>query len=365
MNSYDVVQIQEGSLFSGPLYLDEHFILATPEIPFSKELAAALLDWRFQEVYSEGTPRLEKVLISDKDKLKRALEFYEAFQKYVTTLFTPGMLKNDLSFTALAQKIQEACAIIQLDSHTFFRVSLVYKPEVDLNYQVAHAITSTILSLSIGVSLKLPNEQLEELGVAALLHEIGMTKLPSKVNLHKRELNLEDRKAIITHPILSYNLLSSLTFPPAVCNAVLQHHERENGNGYPQKLTGNQIGLYAKIIGVSCSYEAMISNRPHKKAKDMHSALLYFLKNEGKQYDDTVVRALVNVLSPYPIGLYVLLSNGQKGQVVEVNPKNFRFPIVQLTGIPRAGKVYVQTSQEQGMAIVRTMTKEEFDTAGS
>ncbi|MHB9291917.1 hypothetical protein Holit_01004 [Hollandina sp. SP2] len=355
------MEIQEGSFFSAPLYLDKQFILATPDMQFSKELATALLDWNFKEVYSDGKPRVEEVIVSNKDKLKQALEFYEAFQKYVTNLFTPGMIKNDLTFTAIAEKIQAACAIIQLDYHTFFRVPLVYKPEVELSYLISHTITSTIIALSIGVSLKLPEDQLIELGVAALLHEIGMTKLPSKVNLYKRDITLEDRKAILTHPILSYNLLTSLNFPSSVCTAVLQHHERENGSGYPRKLTGNQISLYAKIIGVSCSYEAMTTNRPHKKAKDLHSGLLYLLKNEEKQYDDTITKALVNVLSCYPIGLYVLLANGRKGQVVEVNPKTPRFPIVQLTGIPRIGKVYIQTSPEQGLSIVRPLTKEEFE----
>lgn len=355
------MEIQEGSLFSAPLYLDEQFILATPDMQFSKELAAALLEWDFKEIYSDGEPRIEEAVISDKDKLKQALEFYEAFQKYVTTLFTPGMLKNDLTFSAIAEKIQAACAIIHLDYRTFFRVPLVYKSEVELSYQISHAVTSTIIALSIGVSLKLPEDQLIELGVAALLHEIGMIKLPSKVNIYKRDLSLEDRKAILTHPILSYNLLTSLDFPPRVCVAVLQHHERENGCGYPQKLKGDQISLYAKIIGVSCSYEAITANRPHKKAKDPHSGLLYFLKNEEKQYDDTITRALVNVLSLYPIGLYVLLANGTKGQVVNVNPANPRFPIVQLSGIPRMGRAYVQTSQEQGLSIVRPLTKEEFE----
>lgn len=355
------MEIQEGSLFSAPLYLDEQFILATPDMQFSKELAAALSEWDFKEVYSDGEPRIEVVVISDKDKLKQAVEFYEAFQKYVNTLFTSGVIKEELTFTAIGEKIQEACAIIQLDYRTFFRVPLAYKSEVELNYQVSHTITSTIIALSIGVSLKLPDDQLIELGVAALLHEIGMTKLPSKVNIYKRDLNAEDRKAILSQPILSYNLLTALDFPPKVCVAVLQHHERENGSGYPQKLKGDQISLYAKIIGVSCSYEAITTNRPHKKAKDTHSGLLHFLKNEEKQYDETITRALVNVLSLYPIGLYVLLANGKKGQVVDVNPANPRFPIVQLTGIPRMGKAYIQTSQEQGLAIVRPLTKEEFE----
>jgi HD-GYP domain-containing protein (c-di-GMP phosphodiesterase class II) len=360
MNHYKVMQIQERSLFSEPLYLDEQFILATPDMQFSKELAAALLEWDFMEVYSEGEVRVEEYVVSDKDKLKHAQEFYDAFQKYVTQLFTPGA-KLDLSFTAIAEHIQIACSIIQTDSRTFFRLFLMYRPEAELNYQIAHTLTSTIIALTIGVFLKLPDDQLIELGVAALLHEIGMTKLPSKVNINKRDLTLEDRRAILTHPILSYNLLTTSKFPPAVCTAVLQHHERENGSGYPQKLTGDQIGLYAKIIGVSCSYEAMTANRPQKKAKDMHTSLVYFLKNEAKQYDDTICRVLVHALSWYPIGLYVVLANGKKAQVVDVNLQNPRFPIVQLVGIPRIGKVHIQTSEEHGLSIVRPLTKEEFD----
>jgi HD-GYP domain-containing protein (c-di-GMP phosphodiesterase class II) len=300
-------------------------------------------------------------VVSDKDKLTQGLEFYKSFQYEVTRLLNPRTPKTDLSFSALAETILAALAIIQLDQHTLFRVPRVYKSEGELNFQVIHTMTATIIALSIGVSLKLPQEQLLELGVAALLHEIGITQFPTAINFYKPELTMKDRKAILSCPILGYNLLTSLNFPQAVCTAVLQYHERENGSGYPQKLKGDQIGLYAKIIGVSCSFEAMTANRPHKKAKDLHTAILYFLKNTEKQYDGAVTKALVNVLSPYPIGLYVVLANGTKGQVVDVNPANPLFPVVQLMGIPRIGKSYVQTVQDQGLSIARTFTKEEFD----
>ncbi|MDR1956941.1 MAG: HD domain-containing protein [Treponema sp.] len=360
MNDYQVSDIIEGSFFSEPLYLDEGFILATPEMSFSKELAAALLAWNFKVVQSAGEPRQMEFVISDKDKLKQALDFYIALEKYVITLFTPGIQKDDLTFNAVAEKIQAACGIIQTDSRTFFRVPLIYKPSVRVNVQVSHTITSTVIALTIGCFLGLPNDQLIELGVAALLHEIGMTKLPPKINITKRDLTLEDRKAIFIHPMLSQSMLQSLGFPPKVCTAVLQHHERENGTGYPRKLTGDQIHLYAKIIAIACSFEAMTSHRTYKSAKDMHNSLLCFLKNEGP-YDNTIVRALINSLTLYPIGLFVLLANGQKGQVVDVDLKNPRFPRVQLIGIPRMeGKILIQTSAERGSSIVRPLTRQEI-----
>ena len=197
--------------------------------------------------------------------------------------------------------------------------------------------------------------------MAALLHEIGMIKLPSHMYLSNRPLQPNEQKAILSHPVLGYNLLKSFGFPLTVNVAALEHHERENGSGYPRNLPGNRISLYAKIIAVACSYEALSAQRPHKEAKDGYTGMLELLKNEGKQYDDTVVRALVFSLSIYPIGLYVLLSSGRKGQVVDVNPENPKFPIVQVFGeLTPDGKNKILETSQDGISIVRPLTREEI-----
>jgi HD-GYP domain-containing protein (c-di-GMP phosphodiesterase class II) len=298
---------------------------------------------------------------SDGDKLKRAEEFYTSFQKYVENLFTQVAIKNELVFKSVAEKVKVACDIIREDRRFLMRVQKDTEPAADQNYLASHAVRSTIIAIIIGTYLKLPTFRLIELGVAALLHEIGMIKLPPQVYLSKRPLNPQERKAILTHPVLSYNVLKSFDFPLVISLAVLEHHERENGTGYPQKLTGDKISLYAKIIAVACSYEALSTKRPHKEAKDGYTGMLELLRNEGKQYDDTVVRALVFSLSIYPIGLYVLLSNGKKGQVVDVNPENPRCPIVQVFGdLTPDGKNKTLETSPNGVSIVRPMTREEI-----
>jgi len=157
-------------------------------------------------------------------------------------------------------------------------------------------------------------------------------------------------------------MLKSFDFPLAICLAALEHHERENATGYPRRLTSDKISLYSKIIAVACSYEALSSKRPHKEAKDGYTGMLELLKNEGKQYDDTIVRALVLSLSIYPIGLYVLLSNGKKGQVVDINPENPRFPIVQIFGeVTPDGKVKTMQTKANVLTIVRPLNKTEIN----
>jgi HD-GYP domain-containing protein (c-di-GMP phosphodiesterase class II) len=310
---------------------------------------------------SEGGDISGTSTLSDGDKIIRAEEFYADFEKYVDDLFVHVAVKNELNFNAVAEKIKTACEIIREDRRFLLRVQKNTLSSPNDNYLSSHAVKSTIISLIIGFYLKLPVHRLIELGVAALLHEIGMIKLPPQIYLSRRPLLPQEQKAILTHPVLSYNLLKSFDFPLTVTLAALEHHERENGSGYPRKLPGERISLYAKIIAVACSYEALSAQRPHKEAKDGYTGMLELLKNEGKQYDDTVVRALVFSLSIYPIGLYVLLSSGRKGQVVDVNPENPRFPVVQIFGeLNPDGKNKVVETSQNGIYIVRPLKREEM-----
>jgi HD-GYP domain-containing protein (c-di-GMP phosphodiesterase class II) len=218
-----------------------------------------------------------------------------------------------------------------------------------------------VISVIIGVYLKLPTHRLIELGVSALLHDIGMRKLPPQIYLVQRALWPHEKKAISAHPIFGFNLLKSYDHPLAVALGALEHHEWENGMGYPRRLTGEKISLYAKIIAVAGSYEALSSERPHKSAKDGHTGIQELMKNENRQYDDTIIRALVYSLSIYPIGLYVLLSNGLKGQVIDVMPEKPRYPLVQVFGkLTPDGKNEILQTSLKGVTIVRPLTRQEI-----
>jgi HD-GYP domain-containing protein (c-di-GMP phosphodiesterase class II) len=371
LKNYILKDIPVGSFFSKPVYLDTQFILTAPEVNFSQELIASLKEWEFREVQSDGEPQEEyvgeevkedglgeKSLLSDGDQLSGAEKFYAGFLKYVETIFTYVATKKSLHFNQVAERVKEACDIVKENRRYLLRA--MRNDVAGENYLASHAVKSTVIAIIIGSHLKLPNHRLIELGVAALLHEVGMIMLPPQVYLAKRALNPAEHKAILTHPILSFNLLKSYDFPLVVSLAALEHHERENGTGYPQKLTSEKISLYAKIIAVACSYEALTGPRPHKDAKDGYSGMLDLLKNEGKQYDDAIVKALVLSLSIYPIGLYVLLSSGRKGQVVDVGPDP-KFPMVQVFGeLTPDGKNRIIETAQDGVYITRPLQKEEI-----
>jgi len=375
MKSYAIKDIPTGSFFSEPVYLDERFIITAPEVNFSPELVKILKNWEFNEVKSNGEPqaeysgseeivqedgKAEKSLLSDGAEIQAAEKTYAEFLKYVESLFNQLISKKELHFSQVAERVKELCDVVRENRRYLLRVMKNDLAEGQ-NYLASHALKSTIIAIIIGSFIKLPPHRLIELGVASLLHEAGMVQIPPQTYLANKTLTPQERKQILSHPILGFNLLKNSDFPLVVSLAALEHHERENGSGYPQKLTGEKISLYAKIIAVACSYEALTASRPYKDAKDGYSGMLDLLKNEGKQYDDTVVKALVFSLSIYPIGLYVLLSNGKKGQVVDVNPETPKFPLVQVFGeLNPDGKNKILETSQDGVFIARPLQKEEI-----
>ena len=119
--------------------------------------------------------------------------------------------------------------------------------------------------------------------------------------------------------------------------------------------------MYGKIIAVACSYEAATSPRPYKEAQDASSGIVEMIKNTNNQYDETILKALLFSLSFYPVGMYVHLSNGKIGKVIDVNPDDPRFPIIQLYGQRKASgdPVIIQTKADSTM-IKKPLSKEEL-----
>jgi HD-GYP domain-containing protein (c-di-GMP phosphodiesterase class II) len=378
LKNYALKDIPAGSVFSEPVYLDDQFILTVPVLAFSEDLRSILVEWEFGEVHSDGEPckdgaetdisqtreNAEKTIANDAEKVQKAEQFYAGFLKHVESIFIITSVNKELHFDMIADKVKEMCDIVREPEQRRYLLRVMKSESFSTNYLASHALKSAIISITIGHFIKLPTHRLIELGVAALLHEIGMSKLPPQLYLAKRELIPAEKKALLSHPLKGFQILKEYNFPLAVSLAALEHHERENGEGYPRKLTGDKISLYSKIIAVACSYEALTSMRPYRQAEDYHKGIVDLMKNAGKQYDDTIVRALVFSLSIYPIGLYVLLSNGKKAQVVDVNPENPRFPTVQLIGeLTPAGKNTLLETSPKGTYIARPLQREEVGSA--
>jgi HD-GYP domain-containing protein (c-di-GMP phosphodiesterase class II) len=378
MNAIALRDLKANTFFTKFLFLEGGFVLLAPETPVTPELVNRLTRWEFRELASEGQA-VESIVDSqegkaegsgadgvakaadagDDERLEAVLAYHAKYTEYVESVYNRFVAQNSLNFNELLERQKSLYELVAQDRRLLLRAQSL--APVHANYLVSHAVRTSIISLILGITLKLPAFRLIELGAAAVLHEMGMVKLPPQLYMAGRVLTPLEKRSITTHPILGYNLLKERQVPLAVCIAVLEHHERMNGSGYPRSIPGDRISLYARIIMVACSYDAVTAARPYKEAKDGYAGMVDILKNEGKQYDEAVIRALVYSLSIYPIGSHVLLTNGKKALVIDVNSDNPRYPVVQIIGArtPDGKEVVVRTA-ETGLRILRPLSREEI-----
>ncbi len=162
-------------------------------------------------------------------------------------------------------------------------------------YTAGHQRRVSLLCCAIAGELGLPDEQIEGIRIASLLHDIGKLHVPAEILNKPVQLDEIEMKIVKTHPQVGYEILAEVEFSWPVSKIVLQHHERVKGYGYPHGLTGDDICLEGKILGVADVVEAMVSHRPYRPARSIDEALEEIIQNAGALYDPEVVSICVKL----------------------------------------------------------------------
>lgn len=162
-------------------------------------------------------------------------------------------------------------------------------------YTSGHQDQVSKLSTKIAKELKLPDNKIEGIRIASLIHDIGKIGIPSEILTKPSQLTDLEFLLIKNHSRIGYDILKNVDFSYPIAEIVLQHHERINGSGYPNNLKGDDILLEARIIGVADVVEAMVSHRPYRPALGLDKALTEIIKNKGILYDPEVVDICVKL----------------------------------------------------------------------
>ncbi len=377
MKSIPLQTLKPNSFLTGTAYLDETFILLTPETPVTEELVRALQAWGYKEIFSQEAVTAKSVVeaassenasptvqdtLEDAQAKEETQKFYSFLLEFTHKLFDTFLKRSMIPIEPLNEQVKLIIAVLKKSRRFILRLA-----DLDRNgfsYIISHSVNVAILSVAIGDTMKLPSHKLIELGMAGLLHELGMFKLPDTFQNANRPLTDAEKRALSAHPLLGYRTLRELGFPPNVTLAVLEHHEKEDGTGYPQGLTGDKIAMSAKILAVASAYDAQIANRPYRIARNGHASLLELLKENKKAYDEQIVRRLVFTLSLYPIGSHVELKNGSIALVNDANPADPRHPDVKLltdeSHNPLAEFPIVRLVEKQDLDIQRVLNSDEI-----
>jgi len=163
--------------------------------------------------------------------------------------------------------------------------------EVKDPYTAGHGEGVAKIAVAIAKEMNLPQRDIDGIRISALLHDIGKIAVPSEILTKPTNLTDLERAAINQHPRYGYEILKKIDFPWPVAEAILQHHERLDGSGYPQGLKGDEIILPARILAVADIADAMSYQRPYRAARGIKAAIEEIKKGSGTLYDSTVVDA--------------------------------------------------------------------------
>jgi putative nucleotidyltransferase with HDIG domain len=160
-------------------------------------------------------------------------------------------------------------------------------------YTAGHQRRVTDLSLAIARKLEYGEDACSTLRTAGMLHDIGKLGVPAEILSKPTALGKIEFELIRTHPQAAYEILADIAFPGPVAEIVLQHHERQDGSGYPKGILGEAILPEARILAVADVVEAMASHRPYRPALGMDAALNEIRAGRGTRYDQQVVDVCV------------------------------------------------------------------------
>jgi len=192
-------------------------------------------------------------------------------------------------------------------------------------YTYTHLINVTILSMFFSKFLGASDFVIKEVGMGAILHDIGKVKIPTSI-LHKPgELTEEELKIMKKHPIIGYFAIKDEpTVSTYAKKIVLFHHERFDGNGYPLGLKFDRIGRYPQIVSLADVFDAITSERPYKPSMSIPQTLNFIMKKSGIYFEPLLAQKFIMEMSklyglpsPYAIGSFVLLNTGEKAVITQ------------------------------------------------
>lgn len=200
-------------------------------------------------------------------------------------------------------------------------------------YTLHHSVSVGVLSIKIGQAMHLNDSTLRNLGIAGMLHDIGKCRIPLEIINKPGRLNEFECEKIKKHPSYGYQIVKDIRLEDQdIALAVLQHHECQDGKGYPLGIKGNRINLYARIIAVADVFDALTSDRAYRSRMPLLQAA-DIIKNSYGQLDPQIAGHLFHHIMDITAGEKVILSTGEEATIILQNEADPDRPLIKIGDI--------------------------------
>lgn len=333
MRLIPVTSLQPGMKLGKKIYNENGIILLSENAELSEAVIRRLLAHGLDYVYISD-PRTDDVviqdMIEDETRRKALQEIRTSYQKLtdsaVKGVVYPHLGKN---FTSLVESI-----IGDLSAREDVMIMMMNINSMD-HYLYRHSLNVCVYTLFLGQIYGYSKEELTVLGLGAILHDIGKTKLPIDLLNKPSQLSDEEYNQIKQHTLYGFQMLKDEPgIPLKAAHCAFQHHERINGTGYPRGLKGEEISEFARWIAIADAYDAMTTHRVYRPAMLPHQALEVLYTGCGEWYEKSKLELFRDHVAIYPLGMTVKLSTGEEGVVAKIHKDVPQRPVIRVLTDP-------------------------------
>lgn len=306
--------VEKGMILGKPLLNDNGGLLVKEGCAISDAVYKHIESQGLQGVYVED-PTYKHIVIEDVVSEKLRQMAYTALEKG----------DYDLCVSIAKSMVEEVKGKRNLTINLMDLKS--YK-----NYEYHHCVSVAVYSLVMGNAMNMTEDQLVNLTVAGILHDIGKFDVKKRVLNSKKIYDDKQMDEMMKHPMYSYEALKDNPNVSSVSrNSILFHHENLDGSGY-YKVSEEKLGVFPRILRIIDTYDALTATRRHRKAFSPAFAFKALAEDAGPIYDKELVREFIHIFPMYPLGYTVTLSSGQMGVVVGQNEDIERPTLMTLNG---------------------------------
>ncbi len=353
MQCFDIETLEVGTTLARDIYDADGRLLLPKGAVLTSNALASIIRLHKGKIFvnggeSEVIPPAAKP--EQRDQTPEEIRFSEAFSDTVGCV---KKMMNDVVNGHIVKRaeVHDAISIIYpevISSHNILRCLQGLKSQDDYTFE--HSVSVCTISVKLGQMMGVPENRLQHLGIAGLLHDMGKAKVPLEILNKPDRLTAEENDEMQKHPVYGFRIVRDIELNDrSIELAVLQHHERVDGTGYPLRLGSDKLHLFSSIVAVADVFDAITSERPYRPRFELLNAMDEISRKPSGYLDPIISQRLHQYIMSMVPGEEVMLNTGDVASIIMVHESEPLRPLV------RTGNDFIDLREQRHISIVNRL----------